>query len=114
MINGFSRGATCVTAVALSILASGVTQARPHHLKVAAHHLRAHRTASRSEAAPIDGGSSDAPYQRAGYQGPGAEVFQQTRRSAHAPGGMSGIDPDAEPSATGGPSGGLPSNSSGP
>ncbi len=47
------------------------------------------------------------------YHGPGGEVFRRTIESAHEPGLATELDPDAKQTATGGPSGGLPSQSGG-
>ena len=48
------------------------------------------------------------------YEGPGATVFGRTVQFQQAPGVTTELDPAARESATGGPSGGLPNNGSGP
>ena len=63
---------------------------------------------------PVDPrfGYEEAPYDPS-YRGPGDEVFRRTIESAHEPGLATELDPDAKQTATGGPSGGLPSQSGG-
>ena len=52
-------------------------------------------------------GYEEAPYDPR-YAGPGAVVFNATRRAAHEPGVTNELAPDAKETATGGPSGGVP------
>ena len=52
-------------------------------------------------------GYEEAPYDPR-YMGPGAQVFDATRRAAHEPGVTHELAPDAKETATGGPSGGIP------
>ena len=115
------HGAAIIAAAVLTGPATAAT-ARPHH-KAVIHHRLARGGGSdgasshprrRYGAAPPLASSEGPGYAGSTYEGPGAEVFRQTVRAAHAPGLTSEIDPDAKQSATGGPSGGLPSNSNGP
>ena len=52
-------------------------------------------------------GYEEAPYDPA-YVGPGATVFNATRRAAQEPGVTNELSPYAKETATGGPSGGVP------
>ena len=57
-------------------------------------------------------GYEEAPYDPS-YYGYGAQVFRRTIQSAHEPGVTLQLDPEVKETATGGPSGGLPSRSGG-
>jgi hypothetical protein len=52
-------------------------------------------------------GYSEAPYDPS-YTGPGAIIFNATRRAAQEPGVTNELSPDAKETATGGPVGGVP------
>ena len=129
-----------ISALAVASLTTSAAEARTHHYRrVVAHHhyhrygtsypygtsyrygtatasdipYRAERPSYRNPY-PLrpQYGYEEAPYDPA-YQGPGAEVFRRTIQSAHEPGVTLQLDPEAKESATGGPSGGLPSQSGG-
>ncbi len=109
-----TRHPACIAATAAILLLSMPTaQARSRHAKVAGHRLHAHTGAPGDRFARTNPRHGDAPADHP-YEGPGADVFRQTIQSERAPGTTSELDPAAKQSATGGPSGGLPANGSGP
>ncbi len=103
-----------------------IAHARTAHIETVAHHRYRYGTATAldipyREQRPSFGnpyplrpqyGYEEAPYDPY-YQGPGAEVFRRTIQSAHEPGVTLQIEPEAKETATGGPAGGLPSQSGG-
>ena len=115
-----------ISGVALASLGASAAQARPHHRRVADHHhyrygyataanipYRAERPSFRNPY-PLrpQYGYEEAPYDGA-YQGAGADVFRRTIQSAHEPGVTLQVEPESKETATGGPAGGLPSQSGG-
>ena len=103
-----------VALAAVLALSATTVEARPRHVAALHHHVHARRGASGQTRVQAGARYGTEPPADASYQGPGAEVFRQTILSAHAPGTTLELDPYAKQSATGGPSGGLPNNGSGP
>ena len=104
------------SAAALIALQTSHADARPRHVRTAAHHHRHYAGVpsyrgdpAYGYAAPVDPryGYEEAPYDPS-YQGPGAEVFALTRKAQHEPGVTLELEPDAKETATGGPVGGVP------
>ncbi len=108
-----------ISGVAILSVSVSSVEAKPRHGRIAARHHYHHRYAYGGSVGfrqgyPVDPryGYEEAPYDPS-YYGPGAEVFRRTIQSAHEPGVTLELDPDAKETATGGPAGGLPSQSGG-
>ena len=109
-----------ISAAALVSLSTSVVEAQPHRSRVAARHHHYHHHYAGGQGVNFQEryptrpqyGYEEAPYDPS-YYGPGAEVFRRTIQSAHEPGVTLELEPEAKETATGGPSGGLPSQSGG-
>ena len=115
-----------ISGVAIASVTMSAAEARPPHARAVAHHHIKVGTATAAnipyrQEHPSFGnpypvrpqyGYEEAPYDPS-YYGPGHEVFRRTIQAAHEPGVTLQIEPDAKETATGGPSGGLPSQSGG-
>ena len=105
-----------MSGAAILSLHGSAAEARPFHRAVHHHHQRyvrnGHLAFKASNPQDPRFGYEEAPADSS-YQGPGAEVFRRTIQSAHEPGVTLELEPDAKETATGGPSGGVPSHSGG-
>ncbi len=129
-----------ISGVALAALTASAAEAKPRHVRAAAHHHYRYGSNhyrdgyARTRYGTATGadilyrqqrpsyenpysvrpqyGYEEAPYDPS-YYGYGTQVFRRTIQAAHEPGVTLELDPAAKETATGGPSGGLPSQSGG-